>query len=93
MKIRDVGFVAPHLDANRMVDFLTRLKNLPWANGDDHETRVGEILDEYGIVYTYQPNGSQAFPDFEIPSRWGTIKLECKSSQGAAPMYLSLIHI
>ena len=51
MKLLNVGGVTPMLDANRMVDFLTRLKNLPWANGDDHEARVGEILDEYGIHY------------------------------------------
>ena len=87
MKLRDVGFVAPHLDANRMAEFLNQLKKLPWANGDDHETRVGEILDEYGIVYTYQPNGTQNFPDYEIPTRWGTINLECKSSQNSKPMY------
>ena len=52
MKLNDIGFVSPLLDANRMADLLTRFKNLPWANGDDHEQRVGEILDEYGIVYT-----------------------------------------
>ena len=89
MKLNDIGFVSPLLDANRMADLLTRLKNLPWANGDDHEQRVGEILDEYGIVYTYQPNGTQNFPDYEIPTRWGTINLECKSSQNAKPMYNS----
>ena len=49
MKLNDIGFVSPLLDANRMADLLTRLKNLPWANGDDHEQRVGEILDEYGL--------------------------------------------
>ena len=79
MKLHNVGGTTPMLDGTRMVDLLTRLKNLPWANGDDHETRVGEILDEYGVHYTYQPNGTQNFPDYEIPTRWGTI--------------LSLIHI
>ena len=89
MKLHNVGGTTPMLDGTRMVDLLTRLKNLPWANGDDHEARVGEILDEYGIDYTYQPNGTQNFPDYEIPTRWGTINLECKSSQNAKPMYNS----
>ena len=89
MKLNDIGFVSPILDANRMADFLTRLKSLPWANGDDHEKRVGEILDEYGIVYTYQPNGTQNYPDYEIPTRWGIINLECKSNKNAKPMYNS----
>ncbi len=89
MKLTNVGGVTPMLDGTRMADFLTRLKNLPWANGDDHEARVGEILDEYGIDYTYQPNGTQNFPDYEIPTRWGIINLECKSNQNAKPMYNS----
>ena len=67
MKLNNVGGTTPMLDGNRMVDLLTRLKSLPWANGDDHEARVGEILDEYGVHYTYQPNGTQNFPDYEIP--------------------------
>jgi len=89
MKLNNVGGTTPMLDGTRMVDFLNRLKSLPWANGDDHEARVGEILDEYGIDYTYQPNGTQNFPDYEIPTRWGIINLECKSNQNAKPMYNS----
>ena len=49
MKLNNVGGTTPMLDGTRMVDLLTRFKNLPWANGDDHEQRIGEILDEYGI--------------------------------------------
>ena len=89
MKLNDIGFVHPMLDANRMRDFLTRLINLPYADGTTHEKRIGEILDEYGIVYTYQPKGPQQFPDYEIPTRWGKIKLECKSSKDTKPMYNS----
>ena len=37
----------------------------------------GEILDEYGVDYTYQPNGTQNFPDYEIP-HMGAINLECE---------------
>ena len=77
------------LDANRMRDFLTRLINLPYAYGTTHEKRIGETLDEYGIVYTYLPKGPQQFPDYEIPTRWGKIKLECKSSKDTKPMYNS----
>ena len=89
MKLNNVGGTTPMLDGTRMVDFLNRLKSLPWANGDDHEARVGEILDEYGIHYTYQPNGTQNYPDYEIPTRWGIINLECKSNKNAKPMYNS----
>ena len=89
MKTRDVGGTYPMLDSTRMCDFLTNAMNLKWKNGTEHELQVMDLLDQMGIVYVYQPNGSQAFPDFEIPSRWGTIKLECKPSQGAAPMYNS----
>ena len=45
MKVGNVGGVTPMLDGTRMVDFLTRLKNITWANGYDHEQRVGEIID------------------------------------------------
>ena len=55
MKLHNVGGTTPMLDGTRMVDLLTRLKNLPWANGDDHETRVGEILDEYGVTIPINP--------------------------------------
>ena len=79
MKMRDLGGVTPHLDGNRMRDFLHNAMNLKWKNGTEHEQQVMDLLDQMGIHYVYQPNGSQAFPDFEIPSRWGTIKLECKS--------------
>jgi len=89
MKLTNVGGVTPMLDGTRMKDFLTRLKNLPYADGTTHEKRIGDILDEYGIDHTYQPNGSQCFPDYEIPTRWGNIKLECKSSKDAKPMYNS----
>ena len=91
MKLNNVGGTTPMLDGTRMVDLLTRFKNLPWANGDDHEQRVGEILDEYGIDYTYQPNGTQNYPDYEIPTRWGIINLECKSNKNAKPMYNSCL--
>ena len=89
MKVGNVGGVTPMLDGTRMADFLTRLKNLPYADGTTHEKRIGDILDEYGIDHTYQPNGSQCFPDYEIPTRWGNIKLECKSSKDTKPMYNS----
>ena len=89
MKVGNVGGVTPMLDGTRMVDFLTRLRNLPYADGTTHEKRIGDILDEYGIDHTYQPNGSQCFPDYEIPTRWGNIKLECKSSKDTKPMYNS----
>ena len=42
MKVGNVGGVTPMLDGTRMADFLTRLKNLPYANGDDHEKRIGD---------------------------------------------------
>ena len=89
MKTKDVGGVYPVLDSTRMCDFLRNVMNLKWKNGTEHELQVMDLLDQMGIEYVYQPRGPQQFPDFEIPSRWGTIKLECKSSQGAAPMYNS----
>ena len=46
MKLNNVGGTTPMLDGTRMVDFLNQLKKLPWANGDDHEARVGELLDD-----------------------------------------------
>ena len=89
MKIADVGWVDPMLDSNRMTEFLNRCLKLPFKSGTEHELQVMDLLDEMGIHYTYQPNGSQQYPDFSLPTRWGEIALECKSNQGYSPTYNS----
>ena len=90
MKAGNFNAITPPLDSPRMRDFLNRCLGLKWKEGTAHEHQVRDILDEMEIVYEYQPNGSQQFPDFNVPSRWGTIQLECKSSQRANPTYNSV---
>jgi len=89
MKAGSFNAITPPLDTPRMLDFLYSLKKLKWKEGTEHEHQIRDLLDDYGIVYEYQPNGSQQFPDFNIPSRWGTIELEAKSSKQGHPTYNS----
>jgi len=89
MKAGNFNAITPPLDTPRMLDFLYSLKKLKWKEGTEHEHQIRDLLDDYGIVYEYQPNGSQQFPDFNIPSRWGTIELEAKSSKQGHPTYNS----
>lgn len=65
---------------------------LPYkSNSQDnplHEFQVMELLDKYGYKYVYQPNGSQASPDFRVTLPNGrVVDIECKSSKQAYPTY------
>ncbi len=91
MKAGDFNAIIPPLDSVRMKDFLDRVLQLPYkSNSQDnpeHEEQVKDLLDEFGIFYEYQPNGSQKFPDFRCETKWGTLNIECKSSKGHQPVY------
>ena len=79
MKAGDFNAIIPPLDSVRMKDFLDRVLQLPYkSNSQDnpeHEEQVKDLLDEFGIFYEYQPNGSQSFPDFRCETKWGTLNI------------------
>jgi hypothetical protein len=53
-----------------------------------HEQQIEELIIKWGYEYEYQPNGSQASPDFRITLPNGrVVDLECKTSQKTFPMY------
>ncbi len=89
MKAGSFNAITPPLDAPRMKDFLERLLKLEHKEGTAHEQQIKDLLDEFGIHYTYQPNGSQQFPDFKIPTKWFELDLEAKSSKQGYPTYNS----
>lgn len=68
-----------------MEDFLTKVKNLEFLSGKDLELKVFELLTMCQVKFVYQPNGSQAFPDFYLEEH--SLNLECKSSAGTKPMW------
>jgi len=53
-----------------------------------HERQVEELINKYGYVYEYQPNGSHQSPDFRVTLPNGrVVDIECKSSKGVYPVY------
>lgn len=64
---------------------IKKLKSMKYASSKAQELQVENILKELNIKYTYQPNGTQRFPDFYIEDY--NIELECKSSIGKTPMW------
>jgi hypothetical protein len=75
-----------------MKKFWQEVLLLPYkSNSQDnplHEQQVMELLDKFGYKYVYQPNGSQASPDFRVTLPTGkTVDIECKSSNQTYPTY------
>ena len=72
--------------------FWQEVLTLPYKpNSQDnplHENQVRDLLDKYGYEYEYQPNGTQASPDFRVKLPNGkTVDIECKSSKQTFPTY------
>jgi len=67
--------------------FLEDVLKLPYKPNPqynpEHENQVEALLKKHKIKYVAQPNGSQAFPDFDLLEY--VIDLECKSIQGKKP--------
>lgn len=75
-----------------MKQFWQEVLLLPYkSNSQDkplHEQQVGALLDQFGYQYDYQPNGSQASPDFRVTLPNGrVVDIECKSSNQSHPTY------
>jgi NADPH:quinone reductase-like Zn-dependent oxidoreductase len=75
-----------------MKQFWQEVLRLPYkSNSQDnplHEQQVQDLLDEFGYTYVYQPNGSQASPDFRVTLPNGrVVDIECKSSNNTHPTY------
>jgi len=75
-----------------MNEFWKEVLLLPYkSNSQDnplHEQQVREMLDKFGYEYVWQPNGSQASPDFRVTLPSGrVVDIECKSSKQAYPTY------
>jgi hypothetical protein len=75
-----------------MNQFWQEVLKLPYkSNSQDnplHEHQVKDLLDKHGFNYVYQPNGSQASPDFRVTlSNGRTVDIECKSSKQVFPTY------
>jgi len=68
-----------------MKQFWQEVLLLPYVpNSQDnplHEKQVEALLDQFGYQYVYQPNGTQASPDFRVTLPNGrVVDIECKSS-------------
>jgi len=75
-----------------MKHFWEEVLTLPYkSNSQDnplHEEQVKALLDKFGYKYEWQPNGSQAAPDFRVTLPNGrVVDIECKSSKQAHPTY------
>jgi hypothetical protein len=75
-----------------MKKFWQEVLTLPYkSNSQDnplHEQQVKALLDHFGYQYEYQPNGSQASPDFRVTLANGrVVDIECKSSKQSYPTY------
>lgn len=75
-----------------MKKFWEEVLLLPYkTNSQDnplHEKQVEKLLIKHGFRYIYQPNGSQASPDFRVFLNSGkTVDIECKSSKQTYPTY------
>lgn len=75
-----------------MKQFWQEVLTLPYkSNSQDnslHEQQVMTLLDKFGYQYVYQPNGSQASPDFRVTLPNGrVVDIECKSSKQPYPTY------
>lgn len=69
-----------------MKKFWQEVLTLPYkSNSQDnplHELQLMALLDKHEYEYEYQPNGSQASPDFRVTLPSGRIvDIECKSSK------------
>ena len=55
-----------------------------------HEQQIEALLKKHEFNYIYQPNGTQASPDFRVQLVSGrTVDIECKSSKQTYPTYNS----
>jgi hypothetical protein len=70
------------MSIKQVIDDIKELEYLP---GIMLEKSVKAILDKYDVAYHYQPNGTQAYPDFYL-TEYG-LDLECKSSKNDKPMW------
>lgn len=50
------------------------------TNGKQFELKIKDILDKIGLSYSYQPNGSQQFPDFIVNYNNKSFNIECKTN-------------
>lgn len=75
-----------------MKQFWQEVLALPYkSNSQDnplHEQQVKQLLDNHELNYIYQPNGSQASPDFRVILSTGrNVDIECKSSKQVYPTF------
>lgn len=68
-----------------MENFIEKLKSIKYHSGLEFEKKVKCLLESLDITFTYQPNGTQRYPDFYLKDF--DINLECKSSATDKPMW------
>jgi hypothetical protein len=64
---------------------LKELKKIQYVSGLELEHKVADILTKNSIDFIHQPNGTQRYPDFNLPVL--NLDIECKSSIGDKPMW------
>jgi hypothetical protein len=77
-----------------MKKFWEEVLTLPYKSNSQgkplHELQIKALLDKFGYLYEYQPNGPQASPDFRVTlSNGNTVDIECKSSAQTFPTFNS----
>ena len=70
-----------------MDELIVKLKTMKYFSSKEQETEVEKIITSLGIKYTYQPNGTQKYPDFRLSFESNDVDLECKSSALRIPMW------